>query len=177
MPLKRLIFLAMSVTIIFVQEQALMFIPNVQFTTLLIVLFASVFTFKESLMMIFAYVILDNLYMGTFNPLFMTPMFLGWSMIPFLYHTLLKETTNEIKLAIFGVFFSVLYGMAFVPFNMLQTGIHNVIPYIIADLPFMLIMAVSNFFTILWLYQPLYKVVSKELELLNLQLVPLKKNR
>jgi len=176
MQLRRLIFLAMSVTIIFVQEQALMFIPNVQFTVLLIVLFVSVFTLRESLAMIFVYVLLDNLYMGTFNPFYMIPMFTGWAMIPVFYHTILRGTKNEVKLAVFGIFFASIYGFMFVPFNMIQTGIYNPVPYILADLPFQLVMAVSNFFTILWLYQPLYKVVSKELEQLELQFIPLKKN-
>ncbi len=177
MTLRRLILLAMSVTIIFVQEQLLMFIPNVQFTTLLIVLFVSVFTFKESIVMIIVYVLLDNIYMGTLNPFYMVPMFIGWTLIPVVYHTLLKQTKNANTLAFFGLFMGFVYGWVYIPFVMIQLGMNHFWPYLLADIPFELIMATSNFLTILWLYEPLYRVVSQQMESIEKTCIPLKKNQ
>ncbi len=174
--LRRTIVLAMSVTILFVQEQLLTFIPNVQFTTLLIVLFASLYTLRENILIIFVHVILDSLYMGAFNPLYMTPMFLGWVMIPLLYNTVLGRTKNEVKLAIFGLFMGFVYGWMFIPFVMFQLGISQFWPYLLADIPFEIIMATSNFFTVLWLYQPLYRVLRRELDNLELAVVPLSRH-
>jgi len=48
----------------------------------------------------------------------------------------------------------------FIPFNMIQTGIPNFIPYLISDIPFELIMATTGFLTVLWMFKPLYKVLS-----------------
>ncbi|MCK5387817.1 MAG: hypothetical protein KAJ22_00890 [Candidatus Izimaplasma sp.] len=156
METKRLLMVALSIAIIFTQEQLLMFIPNVQLTVLLIILFVSVFSFKESMIMITAYVFLDSLYMGGFNVFYMVPMMLAWYLIPLSYHTILRQTKSELKLAIFALVFGFVYGWMFIPFNMIQTGIPNFIPYLIADLPFELIMATTGFLTVLWIYKPLY---------------------
>jgi len=138
----------------------LMFLPNVQLTVLLIILFVSVFSFKESMIMITSYVFLDSLYMGGFNVFYMVPMMLSWYLIPLSYHTILRRTKNELKLALFAMVFGFIYGWMFIPFNMIQTGIPNFIPYLISDIPFELIMATTGFLTVLWMFKPLYKVLS-----------------
>ncbi len=167
MELKRLIFMSMAITILFVQEQMLMIIPNVQFTTLLIVLYVSLFRFKESVIMIIVYVLLDNLFMSSFHPLYTPPMFIAWLLIPIAYHTILRRTKSEYKLAIFGLVFGFVYGWIFIPFRMLEFGISEFWPYLILDIPFEIIMAISNFVTILWLYKPLYRTLELEMERLD----------
>jgi len=176
LPLRRLIILAMSVTILFVQEQVLTFIPNVQFTTLLIVLYASLFTFRENVIIIFVHVILDSLYMGAFNPLYMTPMFIGWVLIPLFYNTVMGKTKDEKKLAGFAFIMGFVYGWTFIPFAMFQLGIDNFWAYLIADIPFEIIMALTNFMTVLWLYKPMYVILSRELERLEKAMVPLRRH-
>ena len=160
METRRLLMVALSIAIIFTQEQLLMFIPNVQLTVLLIILFVSVFSFKESIMMITAYVLLDSLYMGGFNVFYMVPMMMAWYLIPISYHTILRRTTNEVKLALFAFVFGFVYGWVFIPFNMLQTGI-AFLPYLAADLLFEVIMAATGLLTVLWIYKPLYKVLTE----------------
>ncbi|MFP4286425.1 MAG: hypothetical protein ACLFRI_01900 [Candidatus Izemoplasmataceae bacterium] len=163
MALKRLIFLAMCITILFVQEQLLILIPNVQFTTLLVVLYAALFTFKENVLIIMVYVFLDNLALGTLYPLMMAPMFIAWMIIPISYHTFLRKTKNVYILAFFGILFGILYGFVFVPFRMIEQEVFDIWAYIIADIPFQIVMALSNFITILWLFTPLYNTLNKEL--------------
>ena len=154
----------MGVSIVFVQEQILTFIPNVQFTTVLILVFASVFTFREMVVFILVYVLLDNMVMAGLNPLIMTPMFLAWLVILAIYYTLMQRTTNEHVLAFFGLLIAPIYGFMFVPFVMLQTGITELWPYILADFPFQFIMATANFLTILWVFAPLHARLKKEIE-------------
>ncbi|MFW6298380.1 MAG: hypothetical protein ACOC14_01745 [Bacillota bacterium] len=163
MPLKRMIMLAMATTILFVQEQALMFLPNIQLSTLLIVLYVTVFTFRESALIIAVYVFLDNLVLGGLNPVYTPAMLVAWMLIPILWHTVLNRSVNVKTLAFFGLFFGFLYGWVFIPFTMLQVGIYDIRPYLMADLPFELIMAGSNFVTILWLFEPLRAVFTKEM--------------
>jgi hypothetical protein len=158
---RQLLTIAFAITITFVQEQVLLFIPNVQFTVLLIILFSSIFTFKESIVYVIGYVLLDSLYMGGFNLFYMVPMLLSWALIPMLYHTVLKKTSNEYILGGFAFIFGFVYGWMFIPFNMLQTGIYNVVPYLIADIPFEIIMAVTGFVTVVWLYKPLLVTMQK----------------
>ncbi len=157
----------MCTTILFVQEQLLIIVPNVQFTTLLIVLFSSVFKFRETVAIITVYVFFDNLYMGSFHPLYTPPMFLAWLLIPISYHTVLRRTKSEVKLAVFGFVFGFVYGWVYIPFRILEFGITDLWPYFLADLPFEVIMAVSNFATILWLFTPLHKTLETELAALS----------
>jgi energy-coupling factor transport system substrate-specific component len=161
--LKRVIFMSMCVTILFVQEQMLVFIPNVQFTTLLIVLFSSIFKLKETIVIIIVYVLLDNIYMGTLYPLMLAPMLIAWLLIPISYHTILRRTKNEIKLALFGLIFGFVYGWIYIPFRMIEQEIFDFWAYLILDIPFEIIMAISNFVTIMWLFKPLYKTLSTEM--------------
>jgi len=161
METKKMLMISLSIAILFTQEQLLMFLPNIQLTVLLIILFTSVYTFKESIIMVTAYVLLDSLFMGGFNVFYMVPMLLAWYLIPLSYHTLLRKTKSELKLALFALIFGFIYGWMFIPFNMIQTGIPNFVPYLIADIPFELIMATTGFLTVLWIYQPLYKVLTE----------------
>ena len=154
-----MLLVAMSISIIFVLEQAMLIIPNVQLTVLLIILFSSVFTFKESMIMVLIYVFLDSLYMGTMDPFYMIPLVMGWSIIPVVYNTFLRRTSNEYILSIFALFFGFVYGWVFIPFRMIQFGISVVWPYLIADITFEIIMAVVGFTTVILLFKPLKKVL------------------
>jgi len=159
MSTRRLLMIAFAITITFVQEQMLLILPNVQFTVLLVIVFTSVFTFKESMTYIIAYVILDNMYLGGFNLFYMIPMFLAWSLIPISYHTILRRTTNEYYLGFFAFVFGFVYGWSFIPFNMIQTGISNFYVYLTADIMFEIIMAVVGFVSVIWLFRPLRNVL------------------
>ena len=159
MSVRKMLWIALSVSIIIVQEYALMFIPNVQFTVLLIILFSSVFSLKEGLIMVFVYVLLDNLLMGTMNVFYIIPMLLAWSIIPIIYHIYLKRFEGELHLSLFAFIFGFIYGWMFIPFRILQFGITDFRPYLIADLPFEIIMAATGFLTVLWAYAPLKRVM------------------
>jgi hypothetical protein len=157
MTTRKMAIIAMLTAMLLIQEQALSFIPNVQFSTLLIVLFASTFKMRDTLVMIAVYVIIDSLYMGAFNVIYMIPMYLGWALIPLGYHLFFKGKERPYGLAFFGFGLGFLYGLMFMPFAVMLTGVDPIV-YLMADFPFQVVMAVSNFLTILWLYPPLKKV-------------------
>ncbi len=165
-PLRRLILLAMCAAILYVQQQVLAFLPNVQFTTMLVIVFASVFTFKETVSLVFVHVFLVNLISfvgGGFNPLVLTPMLLAWLLVPIAYNTFLRRTKNEVALAFFALFFGFIYGWVFIPFTMLQVEVFEFWPYLLADLPFEIIMGTSGFLTVLWLFKPLHRLLRREI--------------
>jgi len=161
MSVKRMIMIALAVPIIIIQEQLLVMVPNVQFTVVLIILFSSIFSLKESIIMVLVYVLIDSMYMGALNPLYMTPIVLGWSFIPLSIHTYLRGTKSEMKLAVFALGFGFLYGWIFIPFKIIEQGITTVWPYFIADLPFEIIMAATGFITVILLFKPLYKIIKQ----------------
>lgn len=159
MSARRLVMVAIAISLLIVQEYAMMVIPNVQFTVLLILLFSSVFTFRESILMITGYVLLDMMMLGGLNPMYLLPMMMAWYLIPISYHTFLRRTNNETKLAVFALGFGFVYGWMYVPFRMLEQGIWNPAPYLMADLPFEIVMSVTGFITVLFLFAPLRVVL------------------
>lgn len=168
MEIRRILTIATAISITFVQEQMLVFIPNVSFTVVLIILFSSVLSLKESLIYVFIYVFLDNMYMGGLNLFYMIPMLIGWSLIPISYNTILKKSHDEYRLAIFALIFGFVYGWLFIPFNMIQYAVSSFIPYLLADILFEIVMAISGFLTVIWLFKPLHKVLESLVNQQNL---------
>lgn len=160
MSTRKLLMIAFAVTITFVQEQMLLLLPNVQLTIVLMFVFVSIFSYKESVIYIIVYVILDNLYMGGFNLFNVIPMLFAWNLIPFMYHVILRKTTNEKILAWAAFIFGFLYSWSFIPGAILMYGLEGVWEYyIMADLVFEGILAVTGFVTVLWLYKPLLETM------------------
>lgn len=161
MMLRRMILIAVAVTLTFVQEQVFLFLPNIQLTVLLMFVFVSVFTYREMFLYILVYVILDNMFLGGFNVFTIMAMLVAWNLIPLIYNIVLRKTPNELTLAIAAFVFGFVYGWVFVPFVMLQTGIYDPVfylSYLSTDLWFEMVMAFCGFLTVYWLYQPLVKI-------------------
>ena len=158
MKIKDITLLSSFVAIVFVQETVLTFLPNIQFTTLLIVLYTRLLSFKKVVAVISIYVLLDSLLWLGMGIVYVPSLLIAWLLIPILLHTIFKKLEDPIKLAVFGFVFGFVYGMIQIPAALIVLGV-PFIPYLVADIPFQLIMAISNFLTILWLYDPLYKRV------------------
>ena len=155
--------IAVCAAILFVQQLALSFLPNIQFTTLLIILYTKVLGFKKTTFTIVIHIIVINILSpyGPLMPMYIPSMFIGWMLIPISLSTFLKKLNSAYALAIFGFFFGFLYGWLFIPVAVFVLGTPFE-AYFMMDLPFELIMALSNFLTVLWLYYPLRNMLSKE---------------
>jgi hypothetical protein len=156
--------IAICAAVLFVQQMAFSFIPNVQLSTLLIVLYAKVLGFKRTTLIILIHVIAYNLLspFGPVIPVYMPFMFAAWMLIPISLNTFLKKIKSSFGLAIFGLLFGFIYGWMFIPAAVFITGTPFV-AYLVMDIPFEIVMGLSNFITILWLYQPLKNVLYDQL--------------
>ena len=163
--IKDMALISICASILFVQQLALSFIPNVQFSTLLVLLYAKVLGFKKTTIIIFIHVLMINLLspLGPVIPLLIPAMIIAWILIPIISTTILRKVENTIHLAIFGLLFGFIYGWVFIPFVVFFLNVPFQ-PYLIMDIPFEIVMGISNFITILWLYEPLKKVLVRELE-------------
>jgi energy-coupling factor transport system substrate-specific component len=163
--IKDIALISILASILFVQQIALSFIPNVQFSTLLVVLYAKVLGFKKTTMIILIHVLMINLLspLGPVIPLLIPAMIIAWILIPIILSTILRKVESTIYLAIFGLFFGFIYGWVFIPFVVLFLDAPFQ-PYLLMDIPFEIVMGISNFITILWLYEPLKKVLTREIE-------------
>ena len=147
-------------TIIFVQEQLLAFLPNIQLTIFLIVLYAKKIGFVKTSIIILIHVILDNLIGGSFNFMYLPFMFLGWMIIPIFTSLFLEKCDNPLILAILGFTFAFTYSWCFIIPNCLIMNV-SFKDYLIADFPFELILAISSFLSILWLYNPCSRMLTQ----------------
>lgn len=146
--------------IIVVQKLLLAVIPNFQFSTILLILFFYVFGTKPMLLITLLYVIVDNLWLGTFHVIYTPVMFIAWSSLLLLLIPFKNKSINVWFLGLIGIIHVVMYSACF---GITTALIHeiDVIAYVLADIPFTLILMVSNFLTIIWLFKPLYNVMSK----------------
>lgn len=162
--IKDIALIAILAAVLFAQQIALSFIPNVSFTALLIILYTRLLGFKKTTMIVVVHVIAVNLLspFGPVLPLHIPSMLLGWMLIPILLSTIFRKFKSVWTLAIFGFIFGFIYGWMFIPVSVFALGI-PFMEYLIMDLIFELIMGIANFLAILWLYEPMYKFLSQQL--------------
>lgn len=159
---KRLVIISILTALLFVQEQILTPIPNVQLTFLLIILYCKTFNYVESVLMITVHVILDNLLMGSFNLTVMPFMYIGYLVIPITLKTIFKRVESPLGLAILSVLYSLIYSWIFIIPAVLMLDI-PFWTYLIQDIPFEIILSASSFLSVLWLYRPLKRVLDNNL--------------
>ena len=157
---KEIVIIAFLAAILFVQEQVLTFLPNIQLTVFLLILYSCCLGLKKTLLIILIHVLLDNLVMGSFNLVFTPFMFIGWSIIPFVLHKM--KHVSVMQLALLSIVFALLYSWIYIIPNVLVYQF-DFVAYLMADLPFELLLAMSSFITTLWLYEPCEKVLKKYL--------------
>ena len=157
---KDITIIAFFSAILFIQEQLLSFLPNVQLTVFLIVLYSKVFKLWRTLIIIFIHTLLDNILMSSLSIYYFPFMLLGWSVIPIIINLLFKNNDNPIVLALIGMGCSFIYCWMFIIPQALFTQV-DILAYFVADLLFEIILAVTSFVTILWLYKPCFKLLNK----------------
>lgn len=162
--IKDIALIAVLAAVLFAQQIALSFIPNISFTALLVILYMRLLGFKKTTMIIFVHVISINLLspFGPVMPLHIPSMLIGWMLIPILLSTIFKGFKSVWTLSIFGFIFGFVYGWMFIPVSVFALGI-PFMEYLLMDLIFELIMGISNFLAILWLYEPMYKFLEHQL--------------
>lgn len=155
--IKDMVIIAVCTAILFVQEELLSFLPNIQFTVFLIVLYSKKLGFIKTTFIVIIHTILDNLFMGSFNIIYFPFMLLGWLLIPLSLSTIFKKVESSFKLALLGILFSLLYSWIYIIPNSIILNI-NPLHYLYSDILFEIILAASSFISILWLYKPCSKI-------------------
>ena len=154
---KDIALMAIFTAILFVQEQLLNFIPNVSLTIFLMVLFSKKLGFIKSMIIITSHVLLDNLFMSSFNVVFVGFSLLGYYVIPISLNTVFKKVNNNIILGILGFCFALIYSWAYIIPNVIVLDI-NVREYMIADILWELTLGLSSMLSIILLYNPMSKL-------------------
>lgn len=155
--IKDIAIIAILVSILLLVNYILGYIPLIQLTILLIVVFSKKLGFFKSLIIIFVFNILDYLLSGSFNIIFILTSFIGYSLIPISLHTIFKKVDGNMNLALLGILFSFLFSWIHIlPICFILNM--DFISYLLTDIIFEIVMALSSFISILFLYYPLSKV-------------------
>ena len=158
--IKDITLCAICTSILVVQEQILGFLPNIQLTLFLMVVFSKKLGLIRTIIIITCYTLIDGLIGGPFNIIYITFMLIGWLIIPILLCTIFKKVQSPLYLALLGVMFAFTYSWINIIPNLILTSA-TIISYLIADYPFELLLAASSFLSILWLYTPIERVFKK----------------
>lgn len=159
-----LVLMAVLTSILFIQEQLLYLLPNIQLTIFLLVLYSKKLGTVKTICMIIVHVILDSLFTSSLGIIYTPFILVGWILIPVTLNTIFKSVNSNITLAFLGVLYAIIYSWFFViPFvYMLKV---DFMAYIITDIPFQLLLASSSFITILLLYEPSSRIFDYLLKL------------
>lgn len=158
--IKRIALIAMLTVIVFVLEEVMTFLPNIQLTVFLLFLYSKKLKFYESSIIVTIHVMLDNFILGSFNIYYTPAMFIGWMPIPVLTNLFFKKIEKPIILAFIASLFAVLYSLVYAVASVIILKV-DYIKYLIADLPFASLLVLSSFISTLLLYKPLSNVMDK----------------
>lgn len=154
---KRLIFVATFLMITFVAKQVLAGIPNVQAVSLLMALFFVKSNWKETIVFLIGYVLLDFIVWG--YPTLMIPSFATWISWAFLVKKVGKD--KEFINAFLMIPFTIIQILVYMLHDLLffNLRIEAIPAYLIAGIPFAVPMLISGFVSILFLFKPLNRIL------------------
>lgn len=159
MTIKKLCYLVVLTTILFVQEELLTPIPSVQLTFFLIMIYGATIGIGYGSLIVVVHVLLDNLFMSSFTITTIGPMIIGYEITLLMGY--LFRGKSEILNGFINALCALIYSALFIPVNIF---VFDVSPYayVIADIPFVLVLMTCNIVCALVLYKPIYKLLNNE---------------
>ena len=156
---KKLVMIAMFIAIIFAQEEALTAIPNVQLTVLLLMVYGAVVGPLWGTVIVLVHCLFDNLFMASLRPEVFIPMAIGWEIV-MLFGWISKKWPLIIKV-ILSVLGALIYCWLFVLANSMAFIHFDIHKYIIADIPFEIVLMCSSGISVALLYAPIFDIANK----------------
>ena len=156
--------LSLCAAIMFALKMAMMWLPNIHFGALLIIVYARTFRYRV-FYIVYLYVLMEILVFG-FNPmwaigfLYVWPLFAGLAL-------LFRRMENPLGWAILAGAFGLIYGALMAPPYLLialddpSYFFQAFIPYWIRGIPFDIAHCIGNFAACFFLFKPLTKLMSK----------------
>ena len=140
-------------------KMALAFIPNVEIVTLLFMVYASVFGFRKTFIVALIFSTTEIFFYGVQT--WLLAYYLIWPLLSLLAVILQKGTHSEWPYAVLGMFFGLGFGLFFAVIESFFYGIPYGIVYWTRGIPFDLIHGASNFVIVLFLYSPMYNLLTR----------------
>lgn len=157
---KRITTLALFSAVIYASQVVLSGLPNVNVVTMFFVLYIYIVGYKDTTIILFVFTFLMGITYG-----------FGYWLLGYIWiYSILLVGTSIVKrylgvniyvLSIWGLLFGLLFGFLFAVHNHIIVGI-DLIPYYISGIWFDVVHASSNLLAILFLLNPLLRVVQQD---------------
>ncbi len=138
---------------------ALAVIPNVEIVSLLFVVYATVFGLRKTLLISVIFTTTEVFLYG-FNT-WLLGYFFVWPLLIVLAVMIHKISSNEWPMAILSLVFGLSFGLLFAIFESFFYGFAYGLAYWLRGIPFDLVHGASNFIVAIFLYAPLYNLLSR----------------
>ena len=155
--------LALCAALLFILKMAMIWLPNVHFGVLLIIVYTLTFRHRV-LYIIYTYVLLEIFVFG-FDPMWSVGYLYIWTLLAglvWLFRGMKQPLGWAVLAGGFGLFFGALMAP---PFLLITIGPANFLkaflPYWVAGIPFDLVHAAGNFAICLFLFNPLLRIMKK----------------
>ena len=156
---KKIVTLSFMTAVLFSQQLLLFALPNIQFSFLLVVVYAKAFGTKETMTITFLHVVANTILYGGFMYVLAPFMILGyWSVIA-IVNLALRRQKNSIILATGSFIGSLTYSWILAIPSIFIFDINWKV-YMMADIPWELVLGLTSFITVLLLFDPLYNLLS-----------------
>ena len=160
---KEIAIFAICAALMFALKMALIWLPNIHFGALLIIIYTLTFRYK-ALYIIYLYVIMEIIVFG-FNPMWSIGYLYVWTLlagIVFLFRKMEDPLGWAVLAGAFGLFFGALMAPPFLLLTIEPSQFFRAfIPYWASGFFFDLVHCTGNFALTLFLFKPLTKVMKK----------------
>lgn len=146
MTLSKYLYGVLFTTIVFVLQLVLSTFPNINLTFLLFLILFQQYKIRVNMQYIGVYVMLQGVWWGF--DLYLIPMFIAWVGFAIVANTIKSLKDVSQSLVVGG--YAIIYAASFIPLSVLLYKI-PLGAYVIADIPFTIILIINNFLTVLWL--------------------------
>lgn len=155
------------IAIIEVCKVTLSFLPNIELTSFLIIMFTLYFG-KKTLFAIPAFIVIEILIYG-FNIFWVLAYIYTWPIL-FLLSLTLKKSSSPLSAALISGFFGLCFGLLcsfpyiFIGSESVRVGLGYAVGWWIAGIPWDILHGVSNFAIMLALFKPVSRVLERVTE-------------
>lgn len=154
---------AVLTALLFLQEEALSFVPNVQLTFVLLLVIGAVAGGGYGTLAVAVHVLLDNTVNGSLSPAVVVPMFIGYE-ITMLLGRLIRGRSAVLAAAVGGAaswLYCMCFALSMAAAAALAGDPFSLKGYLIADIPFEIVLVVCSVVTVLALYKPLVNAAAR----------------
>lgn len=159
--IKSLVLIALLSSLIIVAKESIAFLPNIELVTFLFIVYTLLLPLKTTLSIALIFCTMQMLLYGieTWTPMY----YIVWPSYVCITYLLKNKLNTDFKKALLSAYFGLIFGLLFsIPYAIIDPQLG--LSYYINGIFFDLIHGVSNYFIMIFLFQPTYTILKRLLK-------------